>query len=351
VSDERAVTRAGRVYLIGAGPGAPDLITLRALRAIQASDLVICDRILGQDFLAQLGIELGGKECRWLGSGRQGPERQRAINEQMRDAARAGRIVARVKNGDPLVFGRGGEEAEFLGAAGVRWELIPGLSSVIAPLTAAGYAITDRGRGRSFAVVSARLAGGAFNERFPNADSLLVLMGFGVLPRIRERLIADGWAADTPAVLIERGSMCFERRVTAALQDIDAEAEAAGVASPALLALGTVAARRYRSPERPLLLFAGRDADRYRELGELLPWPALQVSGARHPLLGRPLPAHDGLVFTTPEELHAWHDCYGDAGFAAGLCCPDQVCATAARELAPEAEVLVVEVGDAAECD
>lgn len=294
------------VYLIGAGPGAADLLTIRALRAIERSDLVICDRILGEDFIDQLGIDRSGVAIEWLGHGSQGPERQAAINRRLAEAALAGRTVARVKNGDPLVFGRGAEEAEHLDAAGVRWEFIPGLSSAISTLTNAGYPVTNRGRGRSVAVVSARLAGGELNTRLPRAESLVVLMGFKVMDAVVAALRAEAWPAETPAVVIERGTAAYEKRVAGTLAEVVARAAAAGISSPAVLALGAVAERRYASPLRPRVLFLGRDPGPWRELGDLLHWPAFAREGGPAAGFAATPPAHEVVCATAPEELRAW---------------------------------------------
>lgn len=309
----------GMVYLVGAGPGAPDLLTLRALRAIQAADLVVIDRILGDDFVQRLDLDCRGKEVVNLEGGTESPARQLWINDLLVREARHGRVIARVKNGDPLVFGRGGEEAAWLSQHGVRWEFIPGLSSSISLLTMAGHPITDRGNGRSFAVVSARLAGGAMNERFPHADSLVFLMGFKVLSDIRTRLLAEGWAADTPCAIIERGGLPFEQRMMAPLSGIVELAAAQQVDSPAILAVGNVARIRYAAAERPVLLFTGADPTAWRALGDLLHWPALRADGSPHPELGKPLPPHDGVCFVDAAAYAAWKQAYGTAALAAGV--------------------------------
>ncbi len=235
----------GKVYIIGAGPGAADLITVRALQAIRRSDLVIYDRILGRDFTEQLGLDAQRSHVEWLGAGRMGPRRQADINHRLLAAAVAGRTVARVKNGDPFVFGRGTEEIEFLCLHGVSCEIIPGVSSALGVLSAAGYAVTAREQGRSFAITSAQLAGGAFNETYPKADSVIVLMAVGSLEKVVDRLLADGWSPDTPALIIERGTQTGEREVAGRLREISRLAKERNIESPALLAVGVVASRKY----------------------------------------------------------------------------------------------------------
>lgn len=237
----------GKVYIVGAGPGAADLITVRGLRAIRSADVVVFDRILGRDFAEQLGIDPHRSEVEWLGAGRMAPRRQADINRRILEAAAAGKVVARVKNGDPFVFGRGAEEIDFLAEHGITFEVIPGISSVSGALTAAGYALTSREHGRSFAVTSAQLAGGRFNEHYPKADSLVVLMVVGVLDRVAARLVTDGWPPETPAVIIERGTQDGEREIVGCLRDIARLAKHHNIESPAVLALGVVAARKLTS--------------------------------------------------------------------------------------------------------
>lgn len=304
----------GLVYLVGAGPGAPDLLTLRALRAMQRADLIIVDKILGADFLERLDLDLRGKEVVRLGGGTDSPTRQRGINERLVAEARRGLVIARVKNGDPLVFGRGGEEADYLNEHQVRWEFVPGLSSSISLLTNAGFGVTNRGSGRSFAVVSARLAGGALNQRLPRADSLIVLMGHAVLPQIREQLVAEGWDPATPAAIVERGGLPFERRLQGRLDDIVERAAEAQVASPAIVAIGAAAATCYHSIRRPLLLFCGPDPAPYRALGDLLHWPTHAIDSAEthHADFGRSLPDCDGICLTATAQADALQTHYGD---------------------------------------
>lgn len=251
-------SRAGKVYIVGAGPGAADLITVRGLRAIQGADLVVFDRILGREFAEQLGLDPGRSRIEWLGAGRMGASRQADINRRVLEAAAAGKVVARVKNGDPFVFGRGGEEIEFLAAHGIEFEIVPGISSALGTLTAAGYAATSREQGRSFAVTSAQLAGGAINKDFPKADSLIVLMAVRVLDAVVDRLMSEGWSPRTPAVIIERGTQTGEREVAGPLRDIARLASAHNIESPAILALGVVAARKHVGLRRAPVAAASR---------------------------------------------------------------------------------------------
>jgi len=311
--------KTAAVALVGAGPGAADLLTLRAVRAIAGADVLIVDKILGEDFLDRLDLDLAGREVVWLGHAGPVRDRQDAINHLMVARARAGLRVARIKNGDPLVFGRGAEEAEHLDRHDVRWEYLPGLSSTISVLTNAGYAITDRGGGRDFAIASARCAGGGINPNLPRAETLIVLMGFHVLGGIVGRLLAEGRDPSTPALIVERGTMAYERRLEAPLGAIAVRAEEAGIGTPAILVVGGAAARHRRSAQRPLVLFTGARPDDWRDLGDLLHWPALAEDGAPAPELGIPLPDHDATAFLDPASVDAWHAAYGEPGFAADL--------------------------------
>ena len=157
---------SGFVYLIGAGPGAPDLLTLRAYRALQRSDVIVCDKILGYGFVDSLGISTDDKEVVWLGCTGPVAGRQASLNQQLADYALAGKTVARVKNGDPLVFGRGAEEGQFLDQHHIAWEFIPGLSSAISVATNAGYPITNRGLGAEFCGGLCTVGRGKLNLKF-----------------------------------------------------------------------------------------------------------------------------------------------------------------------------------------
>jgi uroporphyrin-III C-methyltransferase/precorrin-2 dehydrogenase/sirohydrochlorin ferrochelatase len=232
----------GRVSIVGAGPGAPDLISLRGYRALRTAEVVLIDRLLAPTFLDQLGIPATDKTVEWLGDNRP-TWSQAQINERLVLHARGGRHVVRLKGGDPFVFGRGDAEIEHLDEQGIAWEVIPGCTSATAVLTAAGFPLTRHARGRSFAVATARVAGGGLPDAFPKADSLVILMGVGVLAPVVRRLLADGWPLETPAALVERGTLPGERRVTGPLSDLASLAARAGAASPALIVIGEGARR------------------------------------------------------------------------------------------------------------
>lgn len=294
----------GKVYLVGAGPGTPDLLTLRALRAIRESHVILCDALLPDSFLADAGIPLAGKEIIRLP--RHHDADQPGINESLLRIASEGRIVTRLKNGDPFIFGRGFEEARFLSERGVDFEVVPGLSSGIAGPAGAGLALTRRGEGRSVAFVTAVEAGGRDAADFPRADTLVVFMAVERLDAVAARMIAQGWAPTTPCVVIERAGLPWERDLRASLSDVATAARAAELASPALLVVGRGAERRVGDPQWPTVLFTGLDATNHRHLGRILHWPALSVESdpdgvARVPQVVRDLrsSAFSDAVFTS----------------------------------------------------
>ena len=237
----------GRVILSGGGPGAADLLSLRALRALQAADAILYDALLPEGFLAEAGVPTGDKRVHWLGED-QPHWGQARIHAWMADEARGGGTVARLKNGDPFVFGRGGEELEFLTQQNIPWEVVPGPSAVSSVLAEAGFSLTHRHEARSFAIVSARCAGGQLNLQLPRADSLVVYMGAAVLGEVGEELRRDGWPAETPAAIIERGCLPGARCLQTTLDNVSTEARKHGIQSPCLLLVGVAARRRWLSP-------------------------------------------------------------------------------------------------------
>jgi uroporphyrinogen-III synthase len=148
------------------------------------------------------------------------------------------------------------------------------MSAFSAALTPAGFAVTRRIQGRSFAIVSARCAGGMVNEDYPRADSLIIYMGVGALGEVVKRLIDDGWPLDTPASLLERGTLPWEKHAVGALADIEAVAERERIASPALILVGKAALNLKESKGRPRILYTGLDPTRLSAYGEILHWPA-----------------------------------------------------------------------------
>jgi len=226
----------GRVYLVGAGPGRADLLTVRAAALLAEADVVLYDRLVSAEVLATIrsGALLvdAGKE-----PGRQEEIQQRVLNE-LAGYARRYRTVVRLKGGDPMVFGRGGEEWLHLAALGIDVEVVPGISSAVAVPALAGIPLTLRGVAASFAVVTGhRIAGADFDwEAYARIGTLIVLMGVSQRAAIAAALLMHGRAASTPVAWIEQGSTVEQRVVVTTLGQM-ATVE---VESPAVLVVGEV---------------------------------------------------------------------------------------------------------------
>jgi uroporphyrin-III C-methyltransferase len=235
---------AGIVSLVGAGPGDPELLTLKGLRRLRAADVVVYDALINDEILRECRSDA---ELIYVGK-RAGQHyaSQSAINALLIEKARAGLQVVRLKGGDPFVFGRGGEEAEALQAAGLAWEVVPGVTSAIGVPAYAGIPVTHRAVASSFAVVTghedptrpeSRLRWQALAQ---GIDTLVFLMGMGRLATICEQLIAHGRRADTPAAAIRWGTTVDQETVVGTLATIAADVARAGLGSPATLVIGEV---------------------------------------------------------------------------------------------------------------
>lgn len=255
----RAEPKRGKLYLIGAGPGDPDLLTLKAARILGECDVVLYDRLVSPAVLRMarpdaeliyVGKHEGQQDCG-----------QARIFDLIRDHADAGSTVARLKGGDPLIFGRGAEEWRVALENGIEVELIPGISSALAVPGLAGIPLTYRGVAQSFAVVTAHCREGQTQNwsSYAGIDTLVVLMGVDNRTFIAQSLIAAGRSADEPVAFIERGTLPEERVVESSLGAV--AAGAVEVQSPAVFVIGQVVTLRRvlsalsQSPEQ--LTFAG----------------------------------------------------------------------------------------------
>ncbi|WP_370449936.1 uroporphyrinogen-III C-methyltransferase [Cellulomonas sp. PhB143] len=232
----------GRVVLVGGGPGAVDLLTLRGRRALTEADVVVADRLGPVAVLDELapGVEV-------IDVGKAPGHHtvpQHEINAILVEQARRGRRVVRLKGGDPFVLGRGGEEVEACRAAGVPVEVVPGVSSALSVPALAGIPVTHRGTAAGFHVTSGHdgLDALAVACARDGAATLVVLMGVAVLGRIVAQALAAGAVAGTPVAIVENGSTERQRTVRGSLGEIVAAAAAAGVRSPAVIVMGGVAA-------------------------------------------------------------------------------------------------------------
>jgi uroporphyrin-III C-methyltransferase / precorrin-2 dehydrogenase / sirohydrochlorin ferrochelatase len=228
---------AGRVSIVGAGPGDPDLITVRGRAALDAADVVVHDRLVHSDLLAgRVTVDVGKEPGRH-------PVPQEGINALLVALAREGKRVVRLKGGDPFLFGRGAEEAEALADAGIGFEVIPAPTSALAALAYAGIPATDRRCASSIAVVTGHSADGQTVDwdRVANAtDTLVVLMGLARLGDIVARLVAGGRDPGTPAAVVSRGTLPDQMVIGAELGRIPAAVADAALPGPALLVVGEV---------------------------------------------------------------------------------------------------------------
>ncbi|WP_199502856.1 uroporphyrinogen-III C-methyltransferase [Qipengyuania sp. YIM B01966] len=238
------MSKAGTVYLVGAGPGAADLLTVRAARLIAAAQVIVHDGLVDAEVLA-----LAPPAARLISVAKARARHtmpQDAINALLVAEARAGRDVIRLKGGDPLIFGRGGEEAEACRAAGIAVEIVPGISAANGAAAAAQIALTHREASSIVSFVAGQCRGLAEQNWAGLAGkgrTLVIYMGVATAPQIAEKLMADGLAPDLPVAVIENGArlqMRVLRGVLAGLPDLVARE---AVVSPALIVIGEVTAR------------------------------------------------------------------------------------------------------------
>jgi uroporphyrinogen III methyltransferase/synthase len=308
------------VHLVGAGPGDPGLLTVRAVELIAAADVVLYDRLIPQEALTHARADA---ELVYVGKQGGGPQMpQQEIDRLLVEHGRSGRKVVRLKGGDPLVFGRGGEEALVLREAGVEFEIVPGVTAGVAAPAYAGIPVTHRELASGVAFVTGHedpdkpesMLDWAALARFPG--TLVFYMGVRALPRIAERLQAEGRPADEPVAVIERGTLPGQRTLVATLADVAERAAAEGIRAPAVTLVGpvvalrddlawlerrplhgrTVAVTRARAQASPL-------AARLRELGAAV----IEAPAIRTVSLAAAIPDlsdYDGLVATSPNGVH-----------------------------------------------
>ena len=235
----------GMAYLVGAGPGRSDLITVRGLRLLQKADVVIYDRLVGRDLLEEIRP---GAELIFVGKGvGRHVCTQEEINDLLVDQVARGSVVVRLKGGDPFVFGRGGEEAQALRMAGLPYEIVPGVSSAIAAPAYAGIPVTQRNVATAFAVVTGHESAGKDEsdvdwEALARIPTLVILMGVKSIGLSAAALLAAGRSGETPAAIICRATTAEQRVVRTTLADLPFAVLAAGVISPATVVVGEVAA-------------------------------------------------------------------------------------------------------------
>ncbi|HYO51460.1 uroporphyrinogen-III C-methyltransferase [Archangium sp.] len=234
---------SGRVYLVGAGPGDPGLLTLRAAQLLAGADAVVYDRLIHPEVLKH-----ARPHARLLFVGKEGGGEsvcQEEINALLISQARLGRSVVRLKGGDPFVFGRGAEEALALEEAGIPYEVVPGVSSGVAAPAAAGIPVTHRGMSGSVTFATAYRAGKAPDwAHLAGAETLVLFMTGSRLEEATLALIAAGRSPNTPAAIVEAGTWEHQRVIESPLAGIAARAREASVGSPALMVVGEVVSLR-----------------------------------------------------------------------------------------------------------
>jgi uroporphyrin-III C-methyltransferase len=234
----------GKVFIVGAGPGDPELLSIKAYKIIENADVIIYDRLVSNLILQQIPEKIekifGGKK----------PSdhhlSQNHINKIIVEEARKGKIVVRLKGGDPLLFGRGGEEALMLRKAGIEFEIIPGISSALAVPTYAGIPLTHRGYSSSLTIITGH-EDPTKSRNFVNwekigtiTDTIVVLMGISRLKKIVKYLLKAGKHSKTPIAIIEHGTTTHQREIIGDLSNIIQKIEEYDVQAPAVIVIGDV---------------------------------------------------------------------------------------------------------------
>lgn len=242
---------AGQVSLVGAGCGPADWITVAGQKALQSCDVLLYDELIDPSLLDQ-----APKTARRIPVGKRAgglSHKQEEINALLVDLARQGHQVVRLKGGDPYLFGRGGEEAQALAAAGIGYQVIPGISSALAIPLEAGIPVTHRGVSRSVHIITAHTAADTLPENLAQLaaldGTLVFLMGLGRLGELSQALISLGKAPTTPAAVLSGGNSPHPARVVGTLEDIAARTQAAKVQPPAVILVGPAAVLDLRSPQ------------------------------------------------------------------------------------------------------
>jgi uroporphyrin-III C-methyltransferase len=237
----------GKVYLVGAGPGDPELITVKGLKCIQEADVILYDRLINEELLAYAKKEAELIFCGKLPGYH--TMQQETINHFLIRHAKKGKTVVRLKGGDPFVFGRGGEEAEMLAKHNIEFEIVPGITSGIAAAAYAGIPVTHRDFSSSVAFITGHKREGSnedvkWDSLAKGIDTLAIYMGISNLPYIREQLLKHGKPPHTPVAIIQWGTLLEQRTVTATLETVVDVVHQHRIENPSMIIIGEVVTLR-----------------------------------------------------------------------------------------------------------
>jgi uroporphyrinogen III methyltransferase / synthase len=322
----------GWVYLVGAGPGDAGLLTLRGAELLRRADVVVHDALVSPEVL-----RLARPEAELIYGGKRSKKPavcQKDLNDLLVSKARQGKTVVRLKGGDPYTFGRGGEEASLLAAAGIRFEVVPGISSAVAAPNYAGIPLTHREHCSSFTVITGHEdpemsdADLSWTKLAQNPGTKVIMMGLGNFRRITDRLLGEGLAPETPVALIRWGTTPQQETLEGTLATIADRVEQAGFAAPAIIVIGDVVKLRNKLnwfERRPLFgrrVVVTRERDQARDFvrglleqgAEVLEIPAIRFG---LPTEHRPvvdaiagLNSYDWIVFTSANGVHWFFDAF-----------------------------------------
>lgn len=303
--------KPGKVYLVGAGPGDIDLMTLRGKELISQADVLIYDFLAPKELLSWTKLD-----CELIDAGKSGKKHtltQDQINATLLKHADAGKMVVRLKGGDPFVFGRGGEECEFLTKVNIAYEVVPGITSAVAVPAYAGIPLTHRELSSSFAVVTGHYKeGSAQNEvQVPVADTLVYLMGVDNIENIVKALTSKGWSKESLVAVIQWGTTNVQKTITATLETVAEKIKSKNITSPAVIVVGPVVALRDKIlwfESRPLLgkkviitrtqAQASKLRKKLETLGAVvIEYPTIEIK----PLI------HESIVTTAIQSLKRYH--------------------------------------------
>lgn len=268
----------GKVTLVGAGPGDPDLITYKGIKALEKADCVFYDYLVDKNLLRY------APQSEHIYAGKRKGDHtlsQEDLSIMLKHKAMAGKNVVRLKGGDPLIFGRGADEIQYLSSYHIQVDVVPGVSSATGIPSSLGVPLTARGISSSVAFVSGHEEdedknGSIAPVRVPDADTIVFLMGLSKLKQITRALKDKGWDPSTPVLVVSKGCRIDEQIVSGRIDNIERLVYQAGIVPPALIIAGETA-RLYRRRPRKLLLHCGSHPELYYDLGRIVPWPMIDI--------------------------------------------------------------------------